>query len=478
MKARIIIPVLLTMTVSLQAQQPVDVYRKPLKDVLKEVEKEYHVGLIYEDKNVKDLDVNYASWRFVSDVNTTLDNILKPLDLVYKQTAKDSFEITKYEYFRRSEEEGAKHLQELFSLYTSVDAFTERKKNLREAIFSTLGIRRFAKKTPLNPIVRSRREMNGYIVENVAFESVPGYFVTGTLYRPAKSKGPLPVILNPHGHFYNKIDQSIPDERGRYRPDMQYRCAALAKMGAIVFNYDMYAWGESVLQAGNKSYHRTGFALAMQTWNSMRALDFLLSLKDADKTRVGITGASGGGTQTFLLAALDDRVTASVPVVMVSSSFYGGCPCESGLAIHQGCDGHKTNNAEIAALTAPRPQLVISDGNDWTRSVPGTDYPYLKKVYALFGKEDNVSNVHLPNDQHDYGFSKREPMYRFFAKQFGMNLQAITDKNGKIDESFVTIEKSEALLVFGKDFPLPAYALRSHDAIVKAFEKAQEDHPE
>ncbi len=474
MKFKILISfLLLGFMLKISAQQPEDIYRKPLTEVLKAVEKKFNTKLQYEEKNVKGLVVNYAGWRFTSDLQTTLDNILKPLDLVYKPKGKDSYEITKYEYFRRTEEEGAKHLEELLSTYSNAEGFDKRKKELRECIFKQMGISRVAKKTPLNPIVRSRRVMDGYIVENVAFESIPGYFVTGTLYRPAKSKGLLPVILSPHGHFYNKIDQSIPDERGRYRPDMQYRCGALAKMGAIVFNYDMYSWGESVLQTGNKSFHRTGFALAMQTWNSIRSLDFLLSLPDADKKRVGVTGASGGGTQTFLIAALDDRITASVPVVMVSSSFYGGCPCESGLPIHDDCSGHKTNNAEIAAMVAPRPQLVISDGNDWTKSVPGTDYPYLKKVYGFYGKESNVENVHLAKDQHDYGFSKREPMYRFFAKTFGLDIKAITGKDGKIDESKVTIEKSDAMLVFGKDFPLPANALLSHKNIVKSFEDVQ-----
>jgi hypothetical protein len=255
---------------------------------------------------------------------------------------------------------------------------------------------------------------------------------------------------------------------------MQYRCAGLARMGAIAFNYDMYSWGESVLMTGDPLAHETGFAASIQTWNSIRALDFLLSLPGADKTRVGVTGASGGGTQTILVAALDDRVTASVPVVMVSSSFFGGCPCESGLPIHGECNGHKTNNAEIAAMIAPRPLLVISDGSDWTRSVPGTDYPYLQKVYRFYSKETNVGSVYLPNDKHDYGITKRTPMYKFFAKNFGLDISAITGKDGKIDESKITIQMNKDLLVFGKDFPLPANALKTHEEIVRVFKEVQQ----
>jgi dienelactone hydrolase len=451
-----------------KAQQPEEVYKKPLKEVLTNVEKTYHVKLKYDDQNVKDLTVNYATWRFTSDVKNTLDNILKPLDLIYKQTDQNTYEITQYEYYRRSEEEGKIHLEELLSAYPDADAFNKRKKELRECILKALGINISAKRTPLNPIVRPKVIMDGYSVENVAFESIPGYFVTGTLYKPITGKLPFPVILCPHGHFYNEEDPSISKDSGRYRPDMQYRCAGLAKMGAIVLDYDMYSWGESALQTGSYSFHATGFSASIQTWNSVRGLDFLLSLPGADKNRVGVTGASGGGTQTILLAALDDRVKVSVPVVMVSSSFYGGCQCESGLPIHDECNGHRTNNTEIAALMAPAPLLVISDGSDWTKSVPGTDYPYLKKVYGFYGKEKNVESVYLPNDQHDYGITKREPMYKFFAKTLGLNLKAITGKDGNIDESGVTIQKNKDLLVFGKD-PLPANALRSHKDIMRVF---------
>ena len=404
------------------AQRTEEVYKKSLSEVLVSVEKKYNDKLKYDDRTVKGLNVSYATWRFTSDIKTTLDNILRPLDLIYREVEKNTYEITQYDYYRRTEAEGKKHLDELLAAYSNASAFDKRKKELRECISNALGITKNAQRTPLNPIFRNKVVMDGYTVEDVAFESIPGYFVTGTLYKPTKGKGPFPVIINPHGHFYNEQDPSIAIDSGRYRADMQYRCAGLARMGAIAFNYDMYSWGESVLMTGDPLAHETGFAASIQTWNSIRALDLLLSLSGADKTRVGVTGASGGGTQTILVAALDDRITASVPVVMVSSSFFGGCPCESGLPIHDECKGHKTNNAEIAAMIAPRPLLVISDGDDWTKSVPGTDYPYLKKVYGLYGKETNVKSVYLPNDKHDYGITKRVPMYKFFAKTLGLNL--------------------------------------------------------
>lgn len=453
------------------AQQPEDVYRKPLKAVLVNVEEIFHVKLSYDDKLVQNLYVDYATWRFSSELSSTLSNILGPLGLGYREQGNNNYYITTYEYYRRTEEEGRRHLNELLKYYTDAAGFTERKKELKKCILKTLGIERPDKKTALNPIITSKLILDGYTVKNAAFESFPGYFVTGTLYTPGKGKGLFPVILSPHGHFYG--DSSGRDGAGRYRSDMQYRCAALAKMGAIVFNYDMYSWGESTEQTGNSSFHETSFSLAIQTWNSIRGLDFLLSLPNADKTRVGVTGASGGGTQAILVSALDGRVTASVPVVMVSSCFYGGCPCESGLPIHDVCNHHKTNNTEIAAMFAPLPQLIISDGSDWTKSVPETDYPYLKKVYGFYGKESNIENVHLPNDQHDYGYTKRVPMYKFFAKIFGLNLKAVTGKDGNIDEHGCTMQKSIDMLVFGKGAGLPPNALRSHKDIETAFRNFQ-----
>ncbi|WEK21388.1 MAG: acetylxylan esterase [Candidatus Pedobacter colombiensis] len=451
------------------AQESREVFKKPLETVLKDIEKQYHVTLEFEPKVVKGKVVNYADWRLRTDLSATLDNVLKPLDLVWKEKNKDTYEITSFEYFRKEFSEGSKRLEELLKLYPDVKAWEARKQEVKSCMLKAMGINLSAKRNALNPVYRNKRKMDGYTAENVAFESIPGYFVCGTLYRPI-SGGQHPVILSPHGHFYNKVDKFIQDERGRYRPDMQYRCGTLARMGAIVFDYDMYSYGESVQQSGSYNFHKTGFALAIQTWNSIRALDFLLSLPDADVKRVGVTGASGGGTQTFLIAALDNRITASCPVVMVSSSFYGGCNCESGLPIHT-CG--RTNNAEIAAMAAPRPQLVISDGNDWTQTVPTIEFPYLKKVYGLYNAQEKVVNTHLPDDHHDYGFTKRVPMYHFFAKEFGLNIKAVSDKNGAIDESKITIENSETQHVFNNNFPMPAYALKSHESIVLAFEKLQ-----
>ena len=318
--------------------------------------------------------------------------------------------------------------------------------------------------------------MDGYTIENVAIETLPGVYLCGSLYRPSKGRGPFAAVLSPHGHF-GHYDTDL-NEYGRYRPDQQYRCATLARMGAVVFSYEMFGWGESLLQVGELGelvsweVHRTGIAATMQILNSMRVVDFLAELSYVDPKRIAITGGSGGGTQSFFLTAVDDRIAVSVPVVMLSYSYFGACPCGNGLPIYS-CSDLGTNNVEIAAMAAPRPMLVISDGEDWTQNTPIIEFPYLQKVYGLYGKQQNVENVHLANEVHDYGISKRLAMYDFMARHLGLNINAVKDKAGKIDESKCTIEKYDAMLVFGKEGNIPANAVKGPEAIWEVLRSLQ-----
>ncbi|MEK9516910.1 MAG: acetylxylan esterase, partial [Flavobacteriaceae bacterium] len=297
---------------------------------------------------------------------------------------------------------------------------------------------------PINVIKHSQKIMNGYTLENIAIESFPGFYVTGNLYRPLKKQKQYAAILSPHGHMKDK----------RFTDYVQLRSGFLASKGAIIFAYDMIGYGES-----NQVRHKIPTSLLLQTWNSKRVLDYLLSLPEVDPQRIGMTGGSGGGTQTFMLTALDRRIKVSVPVVQVSAHFFGGCVCESGMPIHKTSD-FQTNNVEIAAMAAPRPMLLVSNGDDWTRNTPNVEFPYIQKVYNAIGKTHLVENVHLANEKHDYGYSKRIAAYHFFSKHLELE-DAKSIKGDSIDESFVKILPPEKLKVFTPKYPRPASALKN-----------------
>lgn len=353
-----------------------------------------------------------------------------------------------------TEAEGKAALEKFATTYNDLAGWEKRAKRIREGIVAGMDLPETMDRGPIKPIIHSKRTYNGYTVENVAFESMPGLYVTGNLYQPTKSSRSYAAVLSPHGHGTDP----------RFQENVQKRCATLARMGAVVFTYDMIGYGDS-----HQCDHKHPRALTIQTINSIRALDFLLSLPNIDTSRVGVTGESGGGTQTFLLTALDDRVKVSVPVVMVSAHFFGGCICESGMPIHKSKD-HQTSNVEIASLAAPRPMLLISDGKDWTKNTPNVEFPYVQHIYKLYGKEKAVENVHLPEEGHDYGPSKRQGAYQFLAKHLKLSLKELTDKQGNIDETFVKVEPAEVLRVFDADHPRPANAIEGNELVTKLVE--------
>lgn len=432
-------------------------YPRPLKEVLHEVEQKFSVKLKYPDSLVNGKTLSYAAWRFRKDAEQTLANILAPFDLKATKENGASYKIKAYEYYRWNVQDGWAELDRIAAQYHSLAEWEQRKQLLKPAILKALDLDPLPAAPHTKPIMTAVRKFDGYTVENIAIEILPGVFINGSLYKPAVIQGKIPVILNPDGHW----------EKQRYRPDCQYRCAALAKMGAMAFSYDLFAWGESQLQF-QLADHRRSLSMSIQALGTIRILDYLLSLKQADSSRVGITGGSGAGSHTVLMTAIDDRIQLSAPVVAISSYFYGGCPCESGMPIHD-CGG-RTDNVEIAAMAAPRPQLLVSDGGDWTDKTPEHDFPYLQKMYSYYGKESLVENVHLPEEKHDFGINKRTAVYRFMAKHFKLNLSAIQNAQGQIDESGITIEKEESLYVFGPHGELlPPHAIKGFDRLVPLF---------
>lgn len=387
-------------------------------------------------------------------LTVTLGLILTGLSLPLTRSHAQSSDLCQGHYY--TEQQGAYKLAALAKRLHDVKDWQQHADSIRAQIRRGMELEVFPARTALNPRFRNKKTLDGYTIESVAFESLPGFFVTGNLYKPAGRlrKKSLAVILVPHGHF------SKPDNYGRFMEDIQYGAAAMAKMGALVFTYDMVGWGESV-----QLPHKYPKVLSFQTWNSIRAIDFLLTLPEADAERIAVTGASGGGTQTFMLAALDDRVKVSVPVVMVSAHFFGGCSCESGMPVHKNGNSVYTN-VEIACTIAPRPMLLISDGNDWTKNNESVEYPFAQHVYQLYDKASHVELAHFPREGHDYGKNKRVAAYGFLARHLGLNMKNIQDQAGNVTEDFVSVQTQNALTYFTED---ELKGLMSGDDVYKVF---------
>jgi hypothetical protein len=355
--------------------------------------------------------------------------------------------------YQWSEREGDVFLRQMHKNYTSPEAWQERAKEIRAQILRATELVPFPEKCPLNPVIGEERVYDGYQVQNIAFESLPGVYVTGSIYSPTDATYKPPGILCPHGHWPKREDY------GRYRPDVQNRCAAMARMGAMVLTYDMVGYGQLAELGWRHDHPKT---MKLQIWNSIRAVDFLIST-GADPNRIACTGASGGGTQTFHLAAVDDRINVSVPVVMVSNRHFGGCICELGMPIHENKD-FKTNNVEITACMAPHPLLLVSVGTDATETTPEIEYPNIKYIYELFDKPEMVENIHLPDDQHGYDFNKRAAVYPFLARHLGLDLSMAMNAN--LLEEGIVIEEIEDLYPFDEKHPFPQNLIKDNDDVV------------
>jgi dienelactone hydrolase len=342
-----------------------------------------------------------------------------------------------------------------FPQIQSKSAWQSRAAEIRENVLVSCGLWPMPEKTSLNAHVFGRVERDGYSIEKVYFETYPGFILAGNLYRPlGKGKGPFPAVLNPHGHWE---DGRMADTSTGSIPA---RCISFARMGMVAFSYDMVGYNDSrefcnhrafALDPTNQLWNIS--LMGLQTWNSIRALDFLESLKDVDRNRLSCTGESGGGTQTYMLGAVDDRLALQAPIVMVSHSMQGGCLCENapGLRVDY-------SNMEIAAVPAPRPQMLVGATGDWTKMTMQIEGPALESIYRLFHARDNLRYV-VFNFNHNYNQTSREAVYAWFDRW----LLGAKDAPSRSEPPYKK-EPTEELLVF-PDGKLPEGALRAPELI-------------
>ncbi len=359
-----------------------------------------------------------------------------------------------------------------FHVPDSLDAWETRADLLKRRVLVANGLLPMPEKTPLNAVVHGRIERDGFTIEKVYFESVPGFHVTGLLFRPAgKNAEPgkkYPAVLSPHGHggrLHDLGEEGIKAQlesggekfAGSGRFPKIARCATLARLGCVTLLYDMIGYADNQQLSRHLGHGfaeqrpdfegKDGWGLysaqaemrlqsifGLQTWNSVRALDFLAALPDVDPERIGVTGGSGGGTQTIMICAIDDRPVVAFPNGMVSSSMQGGCTCENASLLRIG-----TGNVELAALFAPKPQGMTA-ANDWTKEmlVPGKGFPELKKLYTLYGKPDHVICGDMLRFPHNYNYPTRKLMYEWFNQHLGLGLDTPI-----VEEDFPPLTEAE-----------------------------------
>ncbi|MSU24503.1 MAG: acetylxylan esterase [Opitutus sp.] len=365
---------------------------------------------------------------------------------------------------------------------SSKAAWEKRAEALRRQVLVSQGLWPMPTKTPMNAVIHGKIDRGDYTVEKVYFESFPGFFVTGNLYRPKGKTGKLPGVLSPHGHwadgrFHDNergIKQELVSGAERFaesgRSHLQARQVQLARMGCVAFHYDMVGYADSQQIPFKVAHHEDappprrpemeglaawGFfsaqaeshalnVMGLQTWNSIRALDFLLSLPDVDATRIAVSGESGGGTQTFLLTAVDPRPALAFPAVMVSTGMQGGCSCENASLLRVG-----SGNVELAALFAPKP-LGLTSAHDWTREMTTKGFPELQRHYRMLGAPENVMLKAAVHFKHNYNYVSRAAFYSWLNKHFRLGLSEPV-----VEEDYLRLTKAE-MSVWDAQHPAPA----------------------
>jgi len=368
-----------------------------------------------------------------------------------------------HEFFvRQVRKSSERHIQKLEQLKTKADAeqyVRDARKRIRQAFGPE------PERTALNPRVTGTVEREGYRIENVIFDSRPGFPVTANLYLPEGASGPLPAVVGTCGHSTN----------GKAAEAYQSFAQGLARLGYICLIYDPIGQGERLqyvkedlspqigvgvrehLHAGNQQFLAGEFFGMWRAWDGIRALDYLLTRPDVDKQRVGVTGNSGGGTMTTWLCGLEPRWTMAAPSCFVTT-FRRNLENELPQDTEQcppGALALDLDHADFLAAMAPKPIIILAKERDYF-DVRGSEETYerLRGLYRLLDAEDQVALFVGPTG-HGYSRENREAMYSWFNRaagiasasadrQFDGVLQA-TAEVAFAAEPTITLEEDETL---------------------------------
>lgn len=353
----------------------------------------------------------------------------------------------------------------------SLEIWQANRERYREEYLYMLGLSPLPEKTDLKATVTGTLERDGYVVEKLHYQSVPGLYVTANLYRPAnaESRQRFPAVLYVCGHA----------NRGRDGNKTAYQAHPiwLAKHGFICLIVDTLEFGEindhpRFIHHGTYNlerwwWHSRGYTPAgVECWNGVRGIDYLLSRADVDPNKLGVTGISGGGAATFWIAAADERIKVAIPVSgMADLESYVG-----NRVINGHCDCMFLYNTfqwpwtRIAGLIAPRPMLFINSDNDRIFPMDANERVTnrMERLYSLYGASDKFDTV-VSVGGHAYREDIRRAAFAFLQYHLQGKADPITDSEvDLVDESTKPPTHpipTEELRVFPTDDDIPKDAL-------------------
>ncbi|EMI20694.1 Acetyl xylan esterase [Rhodopirellula maiorica SM1] len=323
------------------------------------------------------------------------------------------------EYFRSETE---KISSAVFADIKTLDDWQDRRQGYRDQLYEMLGLSPLPERTPLSPVITGSATEGDVVVENIHFQSMPGLYVTGNLYRPAKQDGPLPAILYVCGHGKVKKDGISYGNKTYY----QYHGAWFARNGYVCLTIDTIQLGEiegihhGTYREGAWWWNNRGYTPAgVEAWNGIRALDYLQSRPEVDGQRIGVTGRSGGGAYSWYIAALDERIKVAVPVAGITSlknHVVDGCVeghCDCMYMVNT----YRWDYPMVAALIAPRPLLISNTDKDSIFPLDGVVdvYSKVRSIYKLYENESHVG-LHITEGPHSDSQELRIHAFRWFNR--------------------------------------------------------------